>query len=182
MNVPTVSDALQALNLQPSDATELEGRLVAAVAIIEGLVGPLTPQARTDRIHYAGGAILLLRSQPCLSVEDIRTIPPVGYAVQEFDPDDFLVGAEGMLIYLGADLLPLGWFEVTYTVGRAAGTIPPDLHEAVLVQTGLLWQSQRRGSVARSSLGEAQGAAITPAVRRLEQLLAPHLLAPRLIA
>lgn len=172
--LPTLHDAAQALNLQPSELGELQGRLDAAVGVVEGLVGPLTPTERVEKRRHDGGPVILLGSLPVLSVQEVRTVPRDGSAAEVYDITRFVWDRSGVVTWLGASRIPAGWVQVSYTAGRE--DVPADLVEAVLTQTQILWMSQRRGSVARSSMGEAQGAAITPAVRRLEQLLAPHLL------
>lgn len=175
---PTLGDVAAHLNITDAGSyDELLGRMLAAVDIIEGRVGPLTPREVVERQYHHGGPALVLKQPPVVSLTDLRI---VGDGAETFPSGSFHVEVSGLVMATGHRALPSGVLQATYQSGRV--DLPAALHEAVLVQTGILWASQRRASSARAAGPDQQAASLTPSLRRLEQLLADYLLVRPVVA
>lgn len=146
----TLADVKQYLNIDANDDTddaELSGTLAAAISAIEKVIGPINPQPFTEVVDSHGWKIPLAHT-PVLSVESVLIQPWLG-ATPIDDTAAWLVNAEtgvlrrvltgGSMPFFGAGSV----FTITYTAGRDATNVDPDLNEAIKRQVDRMWQSQR---------------------------------------
>lgn len=140
----SLAEARAFLNLgvgDTADDEEVWGNVLAAVDMVEARVGALEPRTVTSRIRPSSREIVL-PEWPVLSVQSVTDTFTSETVTLESD------AVVGQVITLPA-VWPWRWrpgLTVTYTVGR--DPVPPSLREAVLLQAGLLWESQRGPAMA----------------------------------
>lgn len=177
MNLPDLQDARDHLNVTPGQQdAELATKLESAVAVVEGLVGPLAPRPVTELVEHPGGPLLVLPTAPVLSVTSVARYLGDGTLGTTYAGSRFIVdGAAGLVTYIGSPHLAQGWLQVTYVAGRPAGALPADLHGAVLEQVRHLWETQR-GGVPQRGGDQGMGPRAFTVPNRVAQLVEPYLL------
>lgn len=172
MNTPvSLAEVKAHLNLDDVDSVpddELWRTALAATAMVEAVSGVLRPRQETVRVR-GGGKRLNLPVWPVLTVDAV-----VDDSGAEFDPADWWVSGRSRIEpFYGA--VRCRWLDVTVTVGR--NPVPDDLVTAVLLQTGLLWGSQRGpASVGRWTAMQGSGVASPGGLdrKRLDDILSLH--------
>lgn len=145
----TLTDVKTYLNItSTTNDTELTGFLVDAIAAIEDIIGPITPQSYTEVFDRHGWLIVLSRT-PVQSVQSVSIQPWLGAAAID-DTAAWQVNTGtgvlrrlltgGSLPFYGAGSV----FTITYTTGRA--TVPNPVNRAILMQVAEMWRSQRGAS------------------------------------
>lgn len=198
-----LADVKTFLNIRgTADDAELQGMLDDAVAVIEDVIGPVTPVQYVDVYDMHGIRIVLDRT-PVLSVQSVSIQPWLGAAPID-DTSSWLVNPQsGVLrrILVGGSLPFIGpgsVFTITYTVGRTvsttqggatypAGTVMPEagipapINRAVLMQVREMWRTQR-GAMPLPAGGDMPPPAYAGDVGFLHpdvlELLVPYLPAP----
>jgi hypothetical protein len=135
----TLQEARSHLNFDESDGhdddEELWGKVLAATRMVEDRTGPIRPQTVTRSCRVSGGSVELA-VRPAIEIVSVLddygaditaqvTIQPGGKR---------LVGVAGIRLWGHR-------YTVTYLSGY--DPVPEDLTEAVRLQTGLLWSTQR---------------------------------------
>lgn len=178
MAVLTVDEAKAYLNIRGDTGdVELDAIIAAAEAVIAARVGPLEPTARTDRVRSSAGTVLL-PSAPVISVASVTAADGNALTLGDL----YLDLSAGIISYAdGVTGVASGVYDVTYVAGRA--DCPPDLLLAVKELVRHLWQAQRgptaRPGSATDASFTAQSGATYLLPYRVAELLAPHLLQPR---
>src|SRR5690242_17132501 len=120
MALPTVADLKKHLNI-PSDNTvddtELEQVLDAAIEVVEGYVGSLSPDSVTETHYGLNSGVLILRRQPVSSLTTVS----IRYSttdVVEQDVADYELDADTGIVRLSAGYGFYGTYVVTYATGR----------------------------------------------------------------
>lgn len=171
-----LADVKVHLDIDESDESadvELAGFLGAAIEVVEGIVGPISPTSYTETHYGRSGGPIFLHHAPVIAVQELGT-PTYAYSVEDLTVD---TGMGAIIDTAGYALR--GNLTVTYTAGRA--TVPAAVRLAVLIIVAHLWETQRGAAPLPFGGPDAevplpgQGFAIP---RRAEELLAPFLLAP----
>lgn len=159
----------------------------AAVGVIEGLIGPITPKTYTET-YSGGGYTIVLRHTPVVSVSSVTenwgtinytlTNQPVGQATDAYGYD-IENPYSGTLARRTVGSFPFQFFPgegnvaVTYTAGRTS--VPPDVKLALIRQLRLLWADYQSG---RTTGKQSQQGPLPMVDPYIADLLGPHMLVP----
>lgn len=178
MSLPTVTDLKLESNVSNSaDDNELQGKLDAAVALVEGLVGPLSGATVTETHRNVWAGSLLLRRHPATAVTAV-SVRSAGSTAAAQDVADYELDPDGTL-HLASGYWHRGDVTVTYTVGR--GVIPADIFEATVQIGAHMWETQRGTAPSSLQLQDPDAFDAGPSGRgysipnRAMDLLRPHL-------
>lgn len=192
----TLEDARAYLGLpfaDPSNDDELQGFIDAAVGIVEGIVGPVTPTT-FDEFYNGGTTQIVLREYPVLSITSVRESfgsDPVVLTAATSAPvavtNSYTVDLNAGVITRRNSGYTTGAFfttgdqtvEIIYVAGRS--TVPGDIRLATLETVRHLYQQTQQGG--RPSFNGDAGADLIPmgfaVPNRVRQLLATHRRPPR---
>jgi hypothetical protein len=174
--LPTLADLKISLNKSSDrDDDELAGRLDAAIALVEGIVGPIVPATVTETHRRQFGESLLLRRSPALDITGVIVRPYPGTVAEVPVLADYELDPDGT-VRLATGYRHAGDITITYTVGRQ--DVPADIHEAILVVAGHLWETQR-GTAPSALALQGEDVGPTPGLgyalpNRAKDLLAPY--------
>lgn len=186
----TLPDVKRHLSITESthDAA-LQDLIDAAVGVVEGLIGPLTPKTYSE-VYNGGGYRLVLRHAPVVSVSSVvenwgtinytLTNQPVGQATDAYgyDIDD---PEAGILVRRTVGSFPFPFFSgignvaVTYTAGRTS--VPGPVKLAVLRQIRDLWSDYQSGRT-KNGVVSASNAMPYGVSNYVADLLLPYMLMP----
>ncbi|MDR7278931.1 head-tail connector protein [Catenuloplanes atrovinosus] len=156
---------------------ELPTFIATAQAMVEELVGPISPVEIVGERHTSGTCQVWLHRTPVLTVVSVAertggTSTPLDPAAYFLDPDDGSLTREGYAgARFGGSLLL-----VTYEAGR--DPVPPGLQWAIMELTAHLWRSTQaqRGGRARTDTLDATTGAAFGMPNRVRDALTPWLL------
>jgi hypothetical protein len=178
VSLPTLEDLKAETNIpSTADDDELQIKLDQAIAMVEGMVGPIDTPVEVTETHYSlSSDVLVLRKMPVASLVSISSrygavSTPLVLADYELDPEIGVVRAVSGYFFRGT-------YTVTYTAGY--DQIPADLAGGIVIIAAHLWQTQL-GTTATALLQDpnatdfsipGMGVAIP---NRAKELLAPHM-------
>lgn len=174
---PSAAEVDLELNLgaDTSQDGELDGFVQAAAALIENVVGPVSPTSYTE-VHDGGGPTIFLRRVPVLSVTTITeyvaltgyalTLQPLGQTTSAYgySLDDPLTGVVTRRTSSGVMSPFLGGRQavtVTYVAGRAS--VPANVRLACLELVREMWSATQRGNSSGRPIAGGDGAVNEPA-------------------
>ena len=184
----TLVDAKRHLGVtETSHDAVIQDLVNAAVGVIEGLIGPITPKTYTET--YSGGNYtIVLRHTPVISVTTVTenwgtinytlTNQPVGQATDAYGYD-LENPYSGTLARRTVGSFPFPFFAgegniaVTYVAGRSS--VPPDVKLALIRQLRLLWADYQSG---RTTGKQSQSGPLPLVDPYIADLLGPHMLMP----
>lgn len=138
LRMPTVADLKAHLqypaNDDGTDDGELGYFLSAAVEVVEGIVGPLSPCSVTETHYGVSSNLIVLDKAPVVSLTSVTTAVPRLLT-------DFTLDAETGVLRTIPGIRIYGDVTVTYVVGRSG--VPFGVHLASVVIAAHLWQTQR---------------------------------------
>jgi uncharacterized phiE125 gp8 family phage protein len=165
-----------------TDDAELDDTLDEAIAAIEDIVGPLSPQTFVEQIDNHGGDIVLSRT-PVVSVQSVSIEPWLGATATDDTAGWRLNTATGVLRrQVTGGALPFygrgSVFTVTYTAGYS--DVPGAVNRAIKTQAKSMWKSQRvptnrpvSGAAAQTPIYQGNTGFLAPEVMELLTPLLP---------
>ena len=181
--LPTIVDLKAHLNYpdpaaQDDNDDELGYFLSAAIDLVEGMVGPLSPRSVTETHYAVSSDLLVLRKAPVVSLDAITGRPWAGTTTTTFLVSDYLLDTELGIVRSGNGLRLRGDYTVTYTAGRSG--LPYGISLATVIIAAHLWATQRGAGPSAMSLqgGDDTAGAIVPmgfaVPNRAASLLEPY--------
>jgi hypothetical protein len=167
--------------------SQLPDIITAAVGVVEGLIGPLTPKTYSET-YSGGGYSIVLRHVPVISVTSVveswgntnytLTNEPVGgtsdaYGYDLEDPKAGLIVRRTVGGYPFPFFSGMGNIAITYVAGRTS--VPPDVKLAVIRQIRDLWSDYQSG---RTQGRQNTGPLPYGVSNMVTDLLQPHMMQP----
>lgn len=179
MSLPTLEDLKFETNI-PNETSddELQVKLDQAIAVVEGLIGPIDSPVPVTETHYnVSSDVLVLRRMPVASLTAVSS--RYGATTTPLTLGDYELDEASGIVRVANGSRFCGTYTVTYTAGYT--DIPADVSGAVVLIAAHLWQTQLGTGPSALALQQPDAdPAFTPGTgyaipARARDMLAPYL-------
>ena len=180
MSLPTLTDLKAETNIpSTTDDDELQVKLDQAVAVVEGMIGPVDSPTLVTETHYnVSSDVLVLKRTPVASLVSVSS--RYGAVTTPLTVTDYELDPELGLLRIASGARFWGTYTVSYTVGY--DDLPADLSGAIVLIAAHLWETQRGTAPSALALQDPNGFGDVPSPglgfaipNRAKELLAPYL-------